>query len=254
VTTADSAHEFRFVARSFTSGLTQASDLSLARDIARFGSLSRHLAHHLARLRNLAYDVDAGLDPGRTRAQANDLAKGLARTRDQANDLAKGLARTNAHDPELASCLERARDYASRVASAMSAARDLHRPNDIVEVCDRASRLAGACAGVSMLAYDLAIQLHSEAQPATAIADDEGEGRLARRIAPLAGRLVTAAAQMLPAADRSRFAAEYRSELWHLAAADEGRWKQLKYAARQLTRAVPLRLALVAARGRKATP
>ena len=68
--------------------------------------------------------------------------------------------------------------------------------------------------------------------------------RKARWVAPLAAGLLTAAARLLPAADRAWYVEEYRSELWEIAHAGAGRRGQLAYAARQLTAARRLRAQL----------
>ncbi len=62
-------------------------------------------------------------------------------------------------------------------------------------------------------------------------------GRLAR---PACG-LTDAAALFLPVADRARYAAEYRSELWDLAQRGAGYLRQLLYALRHFRAAVPMR-------------
>jgi hypothetical protein len=54
---------------------------------------------------------------------------------------------------------------------------------------------------------------------------------------PSAARLLAAAARVLPAADREPYAQEYRSELWELAQAGDGRVGQLCYALRQVRKA-----------------
>jgi hypothetical protein len=67
-----------------------------------------------------------------------------------------------------------------------------------------------------------------------------------------AARLVTVAARLLPAGSRARYAEEFRSELWDLAAAGAGRCGQVRYAARQLVCAGPLRLVMLTPRRKKA--
>jgi hypothetical protein len=56
-------------------------------------------------------------------------------------------------------------------------------------------------------------------------------------VAPFAGRMVGHTTRLLPAADRARYAEEFRSELWDLAEIGAGRCQQVLYAASQLTRA-----------------
>jgi hypothetical protein len=75
----------------------------------------------------------------------------------------------------------------------------------------------------------------------------------AMQVAPSAVRLLTAAARLLPAADRARYAEEYRSELWEIAHAGQPRRRQLRYASRQVVSSLHLRAELLAPR-RKASP
>ena len=74
------------------------------------------------------------------------------------------------------------------------------------------------------------------------------------RMAAWAGRLAALAVWLLPARERARYGAEYRSELHDLAAAGADRRQQLAYAARLLVRAVPLRVAVLEPRRGKASP
>jgi hypothetical protein len=67
-------------------------------------------------------------------------------------------------------------------------------------------------------------------------------------------RVAGTAARLLPARDRARYAEEYRSELFELAAAGEPRRRQALYALRLLRTAPALRLELRAPRRRKAGP
>jgi len=69
---------------------------------------------------------------------------------------------------------------------------------------------------------------------------------------PVAGRLAVAAAQLLPAADRARYAEEYQSELWDLAQAGAGRIRQLRHVLRQLASGILTRRALRSPRRRSA--
>ena len=75
-----------------------------------------------------------------------------------------------------------------------------------------------------------------------------------RRVAPSATRLLTVAARLLPPAERARYAEEYRSELWELAQAGNGRIRQLRYALRQLRSAPSMSFALRSPRRRSAAP
>jgi hypothetical protein len=75
----------------------------------------------------------------------------------------------------------------------------------------------------------------------------------ARRVAPAAASLLTTAARLLPAAHRSRYAEEYRSELWDLAQAGAGRIRQLRYALCQFRNVVPMSVTLRSPRRRSST-
>ena len=71
-------------------------------------------------------------------------------------------------------------------------------------------------------------------------------------IAPSAAGLLAAAARLLPAEERARYAEEFRSELCWIAQAGGSRWAQLAYATRQVTAAPRLRVRLRAPRRRGA--
>jgi hypothetical protein len=66
--------------------------------------------------------------------------------------------------------------------------------------------------------------------------------------------LVFVATRLLPRSDRNRYAEEFDSELWDLAEARGGWWRQTAYACRLLVRAVHLRFVLKAHRRSKARP
>ena len=78
--------------------------------------------------------------------------------------------------------------------------------------------------------------------------------RGAGRVVPLAGRLLLAAARLLPAGDRARYAEEFRSEPTEIARAGAGRRGQLAYAARVVMSARRLRADQRAPRRRRAAP
>ncbi|SRR6266496_2792197 len=110
--------------------------------------------------------------------------------------------------------------------------RDLGRPNDIARVIVSARTLANSLNSVSARAW-------------------RGQ-RGAGRVAPLAGRMLAAAARLLPAGDRARYAEEFRSELTEIARTGAGRPRQLVYAARVVMSAQRLRADLRAPRRRRA--
>jgi hypothetical protein len=73
-------------------------------------------------------------------------------------------------------------------------------------------------------------------------------------VVPLARRLLAAAARLLPASDRARYAEEFRSELTEIARSGAGRGPQLAYAARVVMSARRLHADLRAPRRRGAVP
>jgi len=74
------------------------------------------------------------------------------------------------------------------------------------------------------------------------------------RIVPSAARLLSGASRILPASQRARYADEFQSELWDLAAAGAGRRGQLAYAIRQTGSVPRLRLELRSPRRQGAAP
>jgi hypothetical protein len=64
--------------------------------------------------------------------------------------------------------------------------------------------------------------------------------------------LVLIATRLLPLSDRGRYAEEFDGELWDLAEAHAGWWRQTAYASRLLARALHLRFVLKAPRRSKA--
>jgi hypothetical protein len=162
-----------------------------------------------------------------------------------------------------------ARRHVKAFASTIARGRALVRADDLVRALD----CAHACVGDLVKALDLAdsydlvsasarssLRVSSghrvPAPPQQSAADDETPQRRspAVRITLSASGLVSAAAWLLPAADRPRYCEEYRSELWDLASVGAGRRQQLRYGARQLLRVAPLRVAVLAPRRRNAAP
>jgi hypothetical protein len=74
------------------------------------------------------------------------------------------------------------------------------------------------------------------------------------RVLPVAGRLVMAAARLLPTQERVRYAEEFGSELWEIARVGGDRRAQLAYAARQVLAVRRLRAGLRVPRRRGAAP
>jgi len=84
--------------------------------------------------------------------------------------------------------------------------------------------------------------------------DGGRERRGVRRVVPSAAGLLAVAVRPLPVADRTRYAEEYRSELWELTQSGAGRWRQLRYALRQLRSSLSVGFALRSPRRRGAAP
>jgi hypothetical protein len=78
--------------------------------------------------------------------------------------------------------------------------------------------------------------------------------REAPRVAPAAGRLVAAAARLLPERERAQYTEEFLSELWEIAHVGGRRRAQLAYAARQVSSARRLRAELRVPQRRGAAP
>jgi hypothetical protein len=148
---------------------------------------------------------------GRTRAHA--LISALDRARDHASDLTVALAHED---------FARARELAREVARDINLARaredllrgpDCHLDPDLAGVLDR---VRVGTRDVKLL-LDRACDDLLERSPHSLHARDGFRGRRAAvRVSPIAGRLV-AAARLLPARERTRYAEEFRSELWEIA-------------------------------------
>jgi hypothetical protein len=104
--------------------------------------------------------------------------------------------------------------------------------------------LAHACVHARSLAC-----VHEAAVDTAAFWDQVRAGR----IRPWAARLAGAAAWLMPGGGRARYRSEFRSELCDIARTGARRRGQLRYAARQLCRAAPLRVAVIIHWRRKAT-
>jgi hypothetical protein len=88
------------------------------------------------------------------------------------------------------------------------------------------------------------------------LASSRAAARMQRSIrdAPAWVAWLLAAVRLLPAADRARYAEEYRSELWDLTRPGAGRLRQLGYVMRQLVRILPMCFVLRAPRHRSPAP
>jgi hypothetical protein len=164
----------------------------------------------------------------RALARSGDLARDL---RDLARDLNRDLGKDRTLDRDLA------RDLGLRDA------RDLYRYPDryFDRDLDRAR--------------DLRLTRDSARDLARAFERTDGRGQLgARRVVRSAVSLLAAASWLLPAANRGRYAEEYRAELWDLAQAGAGRIRQLRYAFCQLRNALRYDLRAAGARYREERP
>jgi hypothetical protein len=198
------------------------------------------------------------------RVQASDIQSDLARAVAQACRLARGLALAVDANPGYALSI------AGEIADAVSRATELDLLLD-TGLGSLSADLANACFHAEGLARVLArsqdrVRVRHRVLVRLRIRDLESNlGRAGnivgvataparRRVMPSAGRLLAAAVWVLPAADRARYADEYRSELWELAQAGAGRIRQLGYALRQLRSAASTGFALRSPRRRSAGP
>lgn len=190
----------------------------LDRILADVRYLSQDIARDLDR--DLAHGIDLDLKRDRAsnrfdRSLASDFARGLDLARILEHDLGFDRARA----------LDRARDRATA------------RADWLVRGLQRAHEKALDLHKVSRTVETAPVQQH----PAVSVALS-------------AHRLLVAAAWLLPPADRARYAEEYRSELWEIACLNARRREQIIYALRQVTRAAPLRGAVLAPRKRRVSP
>jgi hypothetical protein len=225
----------------------------------------RHLANALANDFGHLLDLERVRDCGRT----DDFQLALDRTRDLERDLEPALERDRTLDfadhlnlaildPNVA-ILDRnratlERDVANVLAKLCVGARDLQ--HDRTLALDRDLDRASEGARERVQAYNRASDLADTVNLVRVRASNRAvQGR--RRtveMAPLAARLVAAAARLLPAGDRARYAEEFRSELAEIARSGAGRRPQLVYAVRQVISARRLRADLRAPRRRRAAP
>jgi hypothetical protein len=208
--------------------------LDRALDLARAGDLTRDLGLGLSRA--LALDRDLNLDIATACGLLADLDHALSR--DPALASASGLDRALSRDLDLALALADGLDLATTRAPTFD--------RDLVSARTRARSLARELE----LLRDQVAQgdgTHWTAPPRRR----PGKPIQVRPVAVSARRLAVAAAWLLPAGDRARYGEEYRSELWDLAHAGAGCGQQLRYAFRQFVRAVPVRQAVLAPRGKR---
>jgi hypothetical protein len=218
--------------------------LDRARDLARAGNLTRELGLGLARA--LELDRDLNLDIATARGILADLDRALSR--DLALASASGLDHTLGRDLDLDLALGRDLELALALAS------DLDIASTRAPTFDR--DLASARTRARSLAYELQLLRDRVAelertQWTVPPGPRSAKPAQTRPVALSARRLAVAAAWLLPAGDRARYGEEYRSELWDLAHAGAGRRQQVGYAFRQFVRAVPMRQAVLAPRGKR---
>jgi hypothetical protein len=187
------------------------------------------LAKTLGRVLSLTLAADSILDLGSTcDGSAHAFADALAR------DLGKRLFSIQ----DLIVGRERALHLAHELTHAHALVPAFNLDLDLVRTLD--------------LAIDLSYILADDLGRALGYAPDHDRAQ-AGSARPLEGavRLAGAAAAILPRADRPRYAEEYQTELADLAVTGTGRWRQLCYVARLLTRAPLLRAELILAAHRR---
>ncbi len=186
----------------------------------------------------IAYDLAGDLDRVLKRNPA--LARDLDRALDLAGD--PDLNRALTYHRNRARDLDRALHRAPDRNRALTYDRNLPLTDDLNLALTRAAVLVSALNHFGLDRAAAGIFGRSRAQ------------REAGRVAYPAARLLAGAARLLPAADRARYAEEYRSELWELARAGTAGPGQLGYALRQLRSAPRTGRALRALRRRGAAP
>jgi len=204
---------------------------------------ARDLAHDLTRSLTRSFDLEPDPDVRCARIGTLDLnrarasALGLDRALDGDLNLlfAHDLAYVRDLVRDLARDLGRARDRAR--------ARDIGLDIDLDPDIDRAVRLAGVLES-----------LPERARRLGRVDALDGQQDAGRRVVPSAGRLLAAAARLLPAGDRGRYREEFSSELWDLAQVGGGRCQQFRYTGSQIVRLVQVRAAVLAPRRRGVSP
>ena len=201
----------------------------------------RHILDHI-----LDRDLDRVL--AHARARDRDLANELARNFSRARDLARELDRSPTDD--LGFVRDLARDLIRDFDRDRVLARELAHILDYSLKAGRDRYLARDRNLIRSVARDFARARDRAIDLDRALADNRG----VRRVAPSAAGLLAAVARLLPAADRSRYADEYLSELYDIAQSGAGRLQQLRYAFRQLQNVVPMSFVLRSPRRRSAVP
>jgi len=220
---------------------------------ARVGDL--HLADAQALADYLADYLNPGPDPHLARYP--ELAEALARAR--VFRCSRAFDDEYAVPRDLVDALHRYR-YLRRV---LHRYRDLDCPLDLERARDITGDLVnffshhatyGSFIGRLRLVSIPSASQRARASISPAFRRRAGARRAEVRVAPVAGRLVAAAALVLSARDRLRYTEEFLSELWEIARAGGGRRPQLAYAVRQVMAAPRLRVGLRVPRRRGAVP
>jgi hypothetical protein len=196
-------------------------------------------------------DLDLALEVAR--ALRDDLALasasgfGLRFARERARGLIHNLEhfRRRASDTALHRAWNLSHDRARALESDLVFAYELANDHDIARYYVRDLERA--------LAHTRALDRTIDRALVRARGHDGGQSR-ARQVASSAARLLAAAVWLLPAARRCRYAEEYRSELWDLAQAGDGRIRQWRYAFCQLRSALSMSVTLRSPRRRNSAP
>jgi hypothetical protein len=225
--------------------------LHVARARSRADDLTQALADSLGRAKDLDYgpanvlDLDRFLD--RASALALDINSGdnLTRARSRADDL----------NSIIDDAVARSRALGATIDHARALTRDLGHISTFYGDRDRASALARHW----MVGRAFIRDLNRVKDLNRALTRDLNRAATGRRggaeqVVPVAGRLLAAAALLLPARERARYAEEFESELREIAHADGRRRAQLAYGARQVMSAWRLRAELKGLRRRGAAP
>jgi hypothetical protein len=208
---------------------------------------ARDLAYTLAHI--LALFLDSDSDPARNLALVHAQAQSLAHAIEHAIDcdlVPEGyLDRALAHALDQAQSLSNDRDQDNDVANVFNAASLHARDNDLIHGFDPDA------------AVRRVVRLLDSARRNAGLLMDVGNkaavDRVGVRVSGSARWLVGVASRMVPVAERSRYAEEWRGELWELGQQTQRfRRRQLVHALRLLSRAWGVRGGVRAARRRPA--
>lgn len=207
-----------------------ASDKAVIRSLLR--ALDRALARDLNRDLDLHRLHDRDLDL----ARALDLARDLDLARSRTVELAIDLDGIGYRALDLDGALDLSRDLVGDLDRLGVLASELELDRDVNRDLNHASAIA--------------LDLYRAIGNARTISSEGRRVETAR----FAGRLVAAAARILPVMDQVRYGEEFRAELAEVARAGGGRWYQTAYAVRLLASAWSLRAELRDPQQRRALP